>query len=100
MMGLYNRRPSRWTSTEDKQLATLWNEGFSAGIIAEQLFNRSRCSIIARARRLGLPGRQPVVHRKVETIRRSNPTPPIVRRDPCIMCGTRGDIGCQHREAA
>lgn len=23
-----------------------------------------------------------------------------VARDPCFMCGTRGDIGCQHREAA
>lgn len=23
-----------------------------------------------------------------------------VSRDPCVLCGTRGDIGCQHRRVA
>lgn len=24
----------------------------------------------------------------------------IVDRDPCLMCGTRGDVGCRHRPAS
>lgn len=100
-MSLYNHRAPYWTRDEDERLVQMWEEGFSAGLIAEQFHNRSRCSIISRARRLGLKGREPVVRRKIENlVRRSNPAPPPVYRDPCIMCGTRGDIGCRHQEAA
>ena len=28
------------------------------------------------------------------------PVPEPIDRDPCPMCGTRGDIGCQHQRAA
>jgi hypothetical protein len=27
------------------------------------------------------------------------PPQPGVSRDPCFMCGTRGDLGCSHRRA-
>lgn len=101
MSGLYNHRAPYWTAPEDERLTQLWNEGFSAGMIAEQFHNRSRNSVISRAHRLGLPSREPVVRRKNENpVRRSNPPPPPVYRDPCFMCGARGDIGCNHREAA
>jgi len=100
-MSLYNHRAPYWTKEEDSRLAELWREGFSAGLISEQFHNRSRNSIISRAHRIGLPHREPVVRRKVENIvRRTNPPPPPVRRDPCFLCGTRGDVGCQHQEAA
>lgn len=58
----------------------------------------------------GWRGELPITHangtRPVKRPSKGRPLPVTspdiqpVHRDPCPMCGTRGDIGCRHREAA
>lgn len=47
-----------WSQERTAQLCQLWSEGLSAAQIAKRLGGGiSRCAVIGRARRLGLPGR-------------------------------------------
>lgn len=47
-----------WLPEEDAQLRRMWCEGSSASEIAKALdTDRSRCAVIGRVHRLGLPGR-------------------------------------------
>lgn len=34
--------------------------------------------------------------RRMNTVIPEGPLPPVVRRDPCLRCGARGDLGCKH----
>lgn len=47
----------QWTPELDSALAQLWGEGLSGSQIAKRIGAVSRCSTLARARRIGLPPR-------------------------------------------
>ena len=48
----------RWTDDQVKLLERLWDDGWSATEIAAKLDIESRCAVLGKAHRLGLPGRR------------------------------------------
>lgn len=58
-----------WTDERTALLKKLWAQGLSASQIAAELGGVSRSSVLGKAHRLGLPGRDPVL-------------PPVKQRQP------------------
>jgi GcrA cell cycle regulator len=63
----HNAFNTPWTAERDEALKQLWEQGYSASLIADRLANGhklTRCAVIGRAHRLKLParktGRQPL----------------------------------------
>jgi GcrA cell cycle regulator len=65
-----------WTAEACERLEVLWTEGLTASEIARRL-HTTRNSVIAKARRLGLPGRpSPIIRTGPK------PPPPVIPRKP------------------
>lgn len=52
-----------WQPWDDAKLKALWLAGDSASVIAATFIDRSRNAVIARAKRIGLPGRPSPIKR-------------------------------------
>jgi len=51
------RRKSSWTPEREQRLTELWAAGYSASVCARQLGGVTRCAVIAKVHRMGLPAR-------------------------------------------
>jgi len=99
--------------------AALYRDGADTGTLAG-MFNCTRPSIVRALHRYGQPlrvkrqasrlARNAILAKPATTddLRRMAekidgtwfaPEPVKTDRDPCFFCGTRGDLGCRHREA-
>ena len=52
----FNFAKPRWSSDQNAALTSLWSEGLSGSAIGKRL-DKTKCAVIGRARRLGLPAR-------------------------------------------
>jgi GcrA cell cycle regulator len=58
-MNRYSAETKPWTDERVQQLMTLWNDGLSATLIARTLGHGiSRCAVLGKVNRLGLPRRE------------------------------------------
>lgn len=61
-----------WTHDRKTLLEKLWAEGISAANIAKEIGGITRCAVLGKAHRLGLPGRKGQAMPVAERIARSN----------------------------
>lgn len=61
-----------WTHERTALLRTLWSGGISAANIAREMGGITRCAVLGKAHRLGLPGRKGQAMPVSERIARSN----------------------------
>jgi IS30 family transposase len=93
------------TLTRTEQICLLHKAGLKAQEISERV-GMTRQGVYKALRRGGvLPPYEgnPPPRRSYKPRRDWIPQadlPPRLDRDPCVLCGVRGDIGCRHVEAA
>lgn len=80
-------RRQTWTEAMDARLATLWAEGHTAGVIAQE-FRRSRNAVIGRVHRLHLPPRPSPIPWHVPKRRVARPqraVQPVIVAPPVVV---------------
>ena len=78
----------------------------NAGALNRKLLDatREQAERYTRSRELSATFRNPVpIDRPTPVLRHTpppgtDPRPIALTRDPCLLCATRGDIGCKHQQ--